>query len=331
MTTYLSIDHGAGNLKLHGAEGGVIIPTRAATAIDGYLSDAIGLRVGTPPRRIWTDGWKIYVGENAPHWGRNLDDLSDGRFSTGAPGVRAVTYAAMHAYMETYGVHLRDVTVYVGLPHTALDADNAPETITGIKTWLRGEHRWNVDGMPCVATIADVFVTAQSAGALYDYLLDDDGEFRPGMAQRYRVGEIGVMSIGMNTVEMMATEAREVVQNFTGGDTCGVRRLLEMTDPANLYTRGELDIKLRRGGLDISETLPAWLSDIDGYRERKWGRAWRRFNPIIVVGGGLLIPGVREHLLAKMNGRAHIPDDPVGSVARGIGKYARLRENRKRK
>ena len=328
--TYLAIDHGAGNLKLYGMDGGIIIPTRAATAQEGYLSNAIGLRVGKPPQLVTADGWTIYVGENAPHWGRNLDDLSDGRFSAGAPGVRAVTYAALSEYVSSYPTDLDALTVYVGLPHTALNADNAKATVSGVKSWLRGKHTWNVDGVQFEAAITEVFATTQVAGALYDYLLDDNGDFKPGMAKLYRSGEIGVVSIGMNTVELMATDARVVTQNLTGGDTFGVRRLLDMTDPANLYTRGELDMRLRSGRLNISETLPVWLSEIDGYRERKWGRAWRRFQPIIVIGGGLLINGVREHVIAQLEGRAVIPDDPVGAVARGIRKFAQQRANRKR-
>jgi len=328
--TYLAIDHGAGNLKLHGIDGSVIIPTRAATAQEGYLSAAIGLKVGKPPQLVAADGWTIYVGENAPHWGRNLDDLSDGRFSTGAPGVRAVTYAALAEYVTSYSVNLDDLAVYVGLPHTALNADNAKATVAGVKGWLKGTHQWSVDGVQFEASIVEVFATTQVAGALYDYLLDDNGDFKPGMAKLYRSGEIAVLSLGMNTCELMVTDARTVTQNLTGGDTFGVRRLLEMTDPGNLYTRGELDMRLRAGRLDISETLPVWLSEIDGYRERKWGRAWRRFQPIIVIGGGLLIPGVQAHIIAKLQGRAVIPDDPVGAVARGIRKFAQQRVNRKR-
>jgi len=329
--SYLSIDHGAGNLKLHGAHGSIIMPTRAATARDGHLSSAAGLRIGKPPLRIKTDGWQIYVGDTAHNWGRAIDDLSDARFITGAPGTRAVTYAAITHYILQHGLHchLQNMTLYVGLPHTALSGDDAAATVHGVKSWLKGHHEWQVNDSPYYMEVADVVITTQAAGALFDYLLDDDGQFRPGKAQQYRKKEIGVLSVGMNTIELMAINGREVTQKFTSGETLGVRRLLELCDPGNLYTRGELDARLRAGTLDTASTLPVWSSEVNGHIERVWGRAWRRFAAVVVVGGGAVL--LRERILAQFNGRTHIPNDPVGAIGRGLYKMAQQRENRKRK
>ena len=54
--------------------------------------------------------------------------------------------------------------------------------------------------------------------------------------------------------------------------------------------------------------------------ERRWGQQWRRFERIIVVGGGALLLG--DYLMGRFGGKTHLPDQPVLATARGLYKQA---------
>jgi hypothetical protein len=102
-----------------------------------------------------------------------------------------------------------------------------------------------------------------------------------------------------------------------------VRRLLEIVDPGGLFSRGELDTMLRAGGLGIADALPVWASEVNGHVERAWGRAFRRFAVIVVVGGGAVL--LHNHLMARLNGRSVVPELPILAVARGLYKLGMMR------
>ena len=133
-------------------------------------------------------------------------------------------------------------------------------------------------------------------------------------------GEIGILSIGMNTVELLVVREGVLVQRFTGGDTVGVRRLLELTDAAGHYSLAERDASLRAGTLKVDTALPIWESEVLGFIERQWGNNSQRFTRVVLVGGGVLL--LRDTLLRRFKDRAYIPDDPIMSTARGLYKYA---------
>src|SRR5690606_8011733 len=98
--------------------------------------------------------------------------------------------------------------------------------------------------------------------------------------------EIGIISIGFNTVELLVVQDSAPVQRFTAGSTNGVRRLLELLNPGGLYSLGELDTQIRTGSLATGDALNVWEREVTGQVERVWGTAWRRFASIILVGGG---------------------------------------------
>ena len=88
---------------------------------------------------------------------------------------------------------------------------------------------------------------------------------------------------------------------------------------------GELDGRLRAGALDTRATLPIWGREVSGAIEHTWGRSWRRFARVIVVGGGALL--LNGQLAFAAN--AAVPDDPILSIARGLYKMALMQEARK--
>ena len=135
---------------------------------------------------------------------------------------------------------------------------------------------------------------------------------------------MGVISIGFNTIELLVVRDKAPVQRFTAGNTVGVRRLIELINSEKIYSRGELDVLLRNGKLDTRDTLPIWSREIFGQIESQWGRMFRRFAGVIVVGGGSIL--LRDALMAKFSGKAIFPDDPVISIARGLYKFALTRQ-----
>lgn len=175
--------------------------------------------------------------------------------------------------------------------------------------------------------IAEVRVTSQPAGALFDYVLDDEGKVRPER-RSYLQQEVGVISIGFNTVEMLVVREKTPVQKFTTGATSGVRRLLELVNGQRLYSLGELDAKLRAGRLDITDALPVWEREVTGLIEQRWGQAWRRFAGVLLVGGGALL--LRDSLPKRFQGKGWVVEEPVLSIARGLYKLS-LSQTRGRK
>jgi hypothetical protein len=323
--THLAIDHGAGNIKVYGSNGGIVLPSIASLAQGDEIRRVTGLHTTRPPLKIRLDGHEFYIGDNAHDWGRPVENLDDSRFITGSPETVALTYAALTTYAQqrdAYDLIDQDLTVTVGLPQSALTGDVATETARGIRSWMRQHHDWAADMTPWGCTITDVSITSQAAGALFDFFLDDAGEFITERKPEFK-NEIAVLSVGMNTLEMLVTEKGVIKQRFTDSETLGVRRLLELCDPQGLYSRGELDGALRSGALDYKDSLPVWAAEISGRLEQRWGRALRRFRRVILVGGGAML--LNGELTRRFAGRDHVPDDPILSVARGLYKIALMR------
>lgn len=324
----LGIDEGAGAIKIWGDLGGEFcgtqVPSLVATDGTQAIGSMVGLRTRKPPMKITTQDGDFYVGPGAHDVGRPVENLDHSRFS-GAPELRALTYGALSIFfsrgclLNPYGPRYT-ADVIVGLPIEALTGDQAAATASSVKKWLQGEHTWEADGNDCAMTIETVRVTSQPVGAWGDALLNDAGAWVPER-QKMKQAELGIVSVGMNTVELLVVRDRAPVGRFTAGDTTGVRRLLELCNRDNLYSRGELDTQLRDGALDYRAALPVWASEVRGMIERVWGKSWRRFASVVVVGGGAVL--LRDDLLGIFGGKLLLPDDPVLSTARGLFKIGR--------
>jgi hypothetical protein len=243
--------------------------------------------------------------------------------------MQALLLGSLTTYIGQYGPLTEPLEVTVGLPLEALTGSDEETQVTGssVRRWLIGEHVWSADNQPYRVVVGEVKVSSQPAGALFDFLLDEAGSFIP--ARKLLFGkEIGVISVGLSTVELLAVRNGAPINRFTMGQTSGVRRLLELAAPDGVYTIGELDTLLRTGKLDISLALPIWAREVTGLIERRWGRDVRRFTVVVVVGGGALL--LREVLLARFGGKAYVPDDPVLATARGLFKMTRMQTRRKR-
>jgi hypothetical protein len=316
MSAIVALDFGAGNIKRYAEAGSVVIPSQIATCTGEQLGEMSGIKRAASTTRIEIDGHRFYVGAGAHTNGRPVENLDDSRFVSGSPELRALTYAALD------GSPADPMNAIIGLPQSALVGEQAAKTAAGLREWLVGEHRWQVNTVEHQATIEKVTVTSQAAGALFDWLLDPAGKFIADRRKKFS-DEIGVLSVGMNTLELLVLHGGEIVNRFTGSRTAGVRRLLELSDPQGYYSRGELDTKLRAGRLDTRAALPIWGAEITGAIEQVWGTAHNRFSAVIMVGGGAVL--LQNALMGMFNGRSYMPDDPLISVSRGLYKLALMK------
>ena len=323
----IGFDMGMGAIKLFGDAGGLQLQSQVAINGSQKVTNVLGLARQTAPLHIRSNQGSFYVGPNAHSWGRAVENLDYERL-TGAPEMYALLYGSLSRYIEGYGSFDRPLSLIVGMPQEPLTGAEAEENIRAIKRWMTGKHQWQADGRDYKVDIAEVKVTSQPVGALFDYLLDDEGRFIQERKATFRA-EVGIISIGFNTIELLVVEDRKPVQKFTAGTTAGVRRLLEIVDADRMYTLGELDSQLRSGKLDIKESLPVWEREVTGVINKHWSKTWRRFNKILLVGGGAAL--LKDTLPYKFNGKAFVPADPVLSIARGLYKLRRQVESRKRK
>ena len=206
----------------------------------------------------------------------------------------------------------RTVNLWLGLPTATLMGPEAGTTQKAAQEFLSGSHQWMADEVEHSLEIVAVTIASQPVGAMFDYLLTDKGEMTPDRKVLFKGKEIGIVGIGMNTVDLLVVAQGAPVERFTAGENIGVRRLLELTNGSGLYSLAERDDQLRAGTLDLLTAQPIWEREVLGLIEQKWGALFRRFAAIVVVGGGSVI--MREALLRRFSGKAVVPYDPVIST-----------------
>ena len=323
----LGIDAGNGAFKLAGAAGGLEFVSQVATNGTQKVMTSLGLRKRKAPLQITNESGSFYVGPGAHDYGRPVENLDVDRFN-GTPEMKALLHGSLTGYQQKYGKFDAPLLVVVGLPHDVLTGAGAEQNVENAKRWIKGLHTWTADGEPYSVEIADVKVASQVTGGLFDYLLDDQGHFIPERKGAFS-GEVGVISVGFGTVELMVVRDRTPVQRFTSGSASGVRRLLEIVNGQRLYSLGEMDTQLRAGQLDVVAALPVWEREVTGVIERQWGTAWKRFAVVLLMGGGSIL--LRETLPYRFNGKAFLPDEPVQAIARGLYKLTLMQQSRKAK
>jgi hypothetical protein len=324
---HLGIDAGNGAFKLFGASGGLEVVSQVATNGTQKVLSTLGLRKSKAPLAIHNEQGSFYVGAGSHSYGRPVENLDVDRFN-GTPEMKALLHGSLTRYQQRYGNFGVPLSVVVGLPNEVLTGDLAEQNVENVKRWLRGAHTWTADDQAYSQEIADVKVASQVTGGLFDYLLDATGRSIPERQGAFK-GEVGVITIGFGTVELMVVQNREIVQRFTSGATSGVRRLLEIVNGQRLYSLGELDLQLRAGQLDIREALPIWEREVTGVIEKQWGTAWKRFAVVLIMGGGAVL--LKDTLPYRFNGRAYMPDEPVQAIARGLYRLSLAQQVRKGK
>jgi len=319
---YLGEDLGMGANKLFGAPGGLQVLSQVASNGTQHLSNVVGLRQRQRPLEIKTEQGSFYIGEGAHDYGRPVENLNFDSL-IGVHNRGHLVYGSFTRYQQQYGPIDQPVVMMVGLPLQMMSGEAASGFASEVRGWLKGTHNWLADGKEQRIEIAEVKLTPQPVGALFDYVLDDEGKFIPEHASLLKQ-EVGILSVGFNTLEMLVVRDRAPVERFTVGQTVGVRRLLELVNPNGSYSLGELDTALRSGRLDIEAALPVWAREVNGEIEKRWGSAMKRFARVIVVGGGALL--LKDALTRQFSGKAILPDEPVLSIARGLYKLLLMKK-----
>ena len=318
------LDLGMGACKLYGPLGSIEMPSQVAIWRD-HARGLGGMRNARPPLKVeLATGQAFWVGLHAHQWGRPVENVDYDRLS-GAPEMHAILYATLTQYIKTFGAIEGPIGFHVGMPLEPLTGENAAATLTSVRAWMVGEHGWQANGEAHQVRVESAKITSQATGALFDYLLDEQGGFVPAHKGHMKK-ELGIISIGFNTVELLVVQDSAPVQRFTAGSTNGVRRLLELLNPGGLYSLGELDTQIRTGSLPTGDALNVWEREVTGQVERVWNAAWKRFASIILVGGGAML--LNGHLARRFAGKAVMPDRPVMAIARGLYKLAQLQRGK---
>lgn len=321
----LSLDLGMGGMKLASRLGNIQLLSQVSVANGHTVGKMMGLLSARSALRIEIPGTgSFYVDGGSHDAGRPIENMAMDRFQ-GTPEICALLYGVITRLIQQHGPLQQPVSIIVGLPLQALEKDESAGTIEAIQRWMKGEHHWLADGTAMSLQVNEVKGTSQPAGALFDYVLDGEGKLIPERRPAL-TSETGIISIGMNTIEMLVVRDKTTLDRFTAGSTKGVRRLLEIFNPNGLYSIGELDLQLRAGRLDLSAALPIWEREVVGEIEKRWDTAWQRFHVVLLVGGGAYL--LRNRLPYRFKGKAVMPADPVFSIANGLWKLGLSQQRR---
>jgi hypothetical protein len=320
MTAHLAYDPGYGNIKLFGAQGSLVMQSAVSVGDAHRMGRMVGLRLAHPPLCVETSAGVFHVGPNAHDYGRPVENLDFERL-TGSPEMMALWYGAL----TKLGVPSEPTGLIVGLPIHVLMGDSASQTQQAVRGALRGIHSWIADGQEMRLVVDSVRITSQPVGAMFDYLLTDQGQMLASRSAAF-AGEIGVLGIGMNTLDLLVVRKGSPVERFTAGETLGVRRLLEIMSGSGGYSLAERDAMLRSGALQTGEARDIWRSEVIGFIERQWSSAFQRFRVVVACGGGSIL--LKEALLGRFKERLFMADDPIVATARGLHKFALMQGRR---
>lgn len=308
----LALDPGYGNTKI--CINGHVAYTQSAIARPQSIGLAgIGMKTAVQVRTIQIDGYEFAIGPGAWHWGslRSSRDYS----AITSPERRGLAFGTLAEVLPP-GEHNFELMV-VGLPVPLLqDQTQAEAVLSGLKAY-KGDHHFSVEKAHYKLHIQKLKVLAQPVGAYANWLLDDELRQRKGGRQ----AEVGVLDLGMNTLDLYALQDAQVEPRFVGGDKVGVRRLLELLT-SNGHDPEELDADLRSGRLKPnSGQLESWMGEVLAAVERVWPNL-RRFSAVIPTGGGAVVLGdlLRTALLSK-GASVSWPDNPITANVQGLWKW----------
>jgi hypothetical protein len=321
---HLGVDLGAGAIKIHGSDGGVQVISQVANNGSSEIGTMLGLKSAKAvdmPYHVESDFGSFYVGHGAHKEGRPISNMDFERFS-GSPEMRAIMYASLAKYQKEYGRFDAPLIATVGLPLQMMMGDDALRHKKNIKEWMKGHHSFKVDGILYNTEIERAQLTSQPIGALHRYTHSEYGEIIPEHKDALE-DEVGIISIGFNTIELLVIQGQQAFKRFTKGETMGVRRLLELCDPKDLYTPAERDERLRSGKYksELKVAMPIWENDVEGAINSKWDdKTYKRFAKIPAVGGGVYL--LKDMLVRKFGTQVWFPPDPVMAIAEGLYRLA---------
>jgi hypothetical protein len=318
-TISMGLDAGFGGIKIWSDDGGLEILSQVAVNGNGHLDAMVGLKSDKRPLMVTTNDGDFYIGAKAHNYGRPIENLDFNRL-TGSPEMRALVYGTWSRYMQEHSAFDAPLSLMVGLPLQTM-GENMKDYRKAMKSWLVGTHSWRADGIDYGVVVERVRLNSQPVGAFFDFVMDDNGKTIPEH-RSVLTDEVGVLSVGFNTLEFMVVENQTATENLTGGEKLGVRRLLDLLNPNHSYSLGQLDLKLRNGDLKHNDKLPIWISEVNGAIEDIWDKALDRFAAVLVVGGGAVLLGDK----LKLRGKGVPVIDPVKSISHGLFKINKAKQ-----
>lgn len=275
------------------------------------------------------------VGEHVAAYARPLERLDFQRLSEGAEQ-RALTYATLGKVIGP-GSHTVDLMI-IGLPVEVQENVDLSERVKRqLKSWLEGNHNFNLNGQDIQVHIKRIGTMTQPAGTFFAWGLDNQGQWRRS-TEDYN-GLTGICDVGFNTLDLFTSQRGAVQFRYTGGDTAGTRRAVEQlgsTLENNYgvnYSLHELDAMLRKGNVtlniaqgrvDLKEAIIEAKNSAAGniltFVEKKWGNGNQFANTLFTGGGAMMF---RDQLAAEYP-LSNIVPEPVMANALGLARYARM-------
>jgi len=292
-----------------------------------------GHRTETPHRVEWGQTARYLVGENVAQFTRPLESLNFQRFSDGL-GMRALTYAVLGLLL---GGGTYTLSIMLGLPVEVLEnVDLAQKIKRELRSWLEGEHIFSVNGIQTCLQILRTAIMAQPAGTFFARGLNDQGKWIKSRDDFESI--VAICDVGFNTLDMFTLQGSKILRRFTGGDTAGMRRAIELlrraleTQYQVKYSLQETDAFIRQGNPSISnisgkidltdlvrEAKKAAGAGITTFLDEHWGNG-HQFDQIIFTGGGAA--ALKEYLLEQYP-LGYIMPNPVMANALGLARYGR--------
>lgn len=317
QTIDLGGDFGFGGIKVYGKNGGVLVSSLVARLDHDNVSDA-NRNLGHT-HYIDHDGSTYVVGVAAWSIGDARHNQSMDRLVKGSYDVKMAVYAALGQYFN--GGRIRsNINMYVGLPASLLAGDKKATTAASVSKWLVGEHEWGFNGKPMRCVIDSISLRTQATGALGDMIHNLAGQQTKEV--EYMDDGVGVVSVGMNTIELSgAKRGRPVDTMIKSYENGGVRKLINSISQCTGKVAGEIDEDLRSGRQVIpSGILSDWSDDIIGEIAAKWATHLPTLKRILLVGGGAqYIAGAMRQRLGDI---VYTPSDPLLAVSRGLYKWS---------
>ena len=312
MTSVLALDPGYGNTKVC-LDGHVACLQSAIARPQAVGMAAIGMKTASQVDIIRLGGQEFAIGPGTWHWG----SLLSGRDYSALASLerRALAFGTLATLLKP-GSYVMDHMV-VGLPVPLLmDGLQAKAVVEGLKEY-KDVHQFTFNGEEYELLIQRLKVLPQPVGAYADWLLDNELHLRKGGRQ----AEVGVLDLGMNTLDLYVIQDGKVEPRFVGGDKVGVSSLLELLT-TNGHDPEELDADLRSGRLRVPPAqMKSWLGKVLNTVDRFWPNL-TRFDAVIPAGGGALVLGdlLRLALIAK-GAAIYWPEDPVAANVKGLWKW----------
>jgi hypothetical protein len=292
-----------------------------------------GQSAAHPHRIQWGESSSYLVGENMAAYAKPLERLDFQRLS-GGPELRALTYTSLGLLL---GSGEFTISIMTGLPIEALeDKALAQKTKNGLRKWLEGTHHFRVNDQETILHIQTVAALPQPAGTFFAWGLNDAGKWVRSQDDFH--APVAICDVGFNTLDLLSIEKGKPIPRFTGGDTAGMRRAVELLLSSleeqyqvhlslqqgdALIRQGNPTLQIAAGKIDLRELVgeakQAAAGGIVTFLDHYWENG-RQFRHVIFTGGGTA--ALHDSLIAQYP-LGYVMPDPVMANALGLARYGR--------